>query len=379
MSFFSFLKRNKESYSLVFNIGSGSLSGGLVSFTEAPGENVVYYTKENISYQPKISAPRHLELMRQALGKLVAKIQKGISEKITTSITHGVDRVFFIFSSPWSVSQTKIIRVKENRSFKVSQAYLDRLIGEQEKQFQIGIASAGRVIEKKIIQVKINGYVINDFKDKLARELEVAVFFTVVPEEILSVIEETVSKAFVHKNIWCHSFSLATLSVIGNLFPHKEDFMHAIVSEEITDISFVKDGVMLSSASLPLGRNDFMRELATTLNVTPAIADSQIKMQGLQKNDELAAMKLAVAMDKAGLVWLNKFSATIESFKEKIYVPETLFLIADQDLAPFLKNKLERQDFKVFLLDNKKVKPPIPGNDLLFKLELMFLDNIYKI
>ena len=49
------------------------------------------------------------------------------------------------------------------------------------------------------------------------------------------------------------------------------------------------------------------------------------------------------------------------------------------DLAPFLQDKIVKQDFKVVLLDNKKIRPPIPGNDLIFKLDLMFLDNVYKI
>lgn len=371
MSLFSFFKKNKESYSLVFNIGSGSVSGGVVRFTEAPGENVTFYAKENILFQEEISTPKHLELMKSALTTLAHKIQKGGPKKI--------DRVFYIFSSPWSISQTKVIKVKESKPFKVTESYLNHIVEEQEKNFQTEIAKSGKIIERKIIQAKINGYSVNDFYNKTTKELEVSVFFTVVPENILKTVEEAVSKTFIVGEVWCHSLALATQSVIKNLFPQKEDFISLEVSEEITDISIVKNNVMISSASIPLGRNDFMRALSKELKVTEEIADSQIKMHGSNSNDELGNMKLSVAMDKAGLDWLTKISGIFNGFKEKIYVPDSIFMIADPDMATFLRNKIEKQDFKITLLDNKKIRPPIPGNDLIFKIELMFLDNIYKI
>jgi cell division ATPase FtsA len=181
------------------------------------------------------------------------------------------------------------------------------------------------------------------------------------------------------ENIWCHSLSLSLLSVIRNIFPHKEDFIHIDISEEITDISVVKENIMTSSISIPFGRNDFMREMSTTLKATKEITDSMLKMQSGKNNDDLASLKLAVAMDKTAANWLAKIFEILDSLKGKMYVPEDVFLIANSDLVTFLKDKLEKHDFKVLLVDNKKIKPPMSGDDLIFKLELMFLDNLYKI
>jgi len=371
MSFFSFLQKNKESYSLVFNIGSGSVSGAVVKFTEAPGEMVIYYANEVIPFQSEISVPKHLQLMKSSLSTLAAKLRKSNVNKI--------DRIFYVFSSPWSISQTKIIKIKEGKPFKITESYINHQIDLQEKQFQTDISKSGKIIEKKIIQIKINGYVVEDFHNKYARDLEIAVFFTVVPDNILQVVEEAVSKTFNVKEIWCHSFFLSTLSVIKNLFPQKQDFIHIEVSEEITDISIVKDGIMVSSASIPLGRNDFIRELSLVLKVSEEIADSQIKIHCAKSNDEFAALKLSVAMDKAAQNWLGKITEILNGFKDTIYVPASIFLIANNDLAIFLKDKLHKQDFTVTLLDNKKIKSPIIIEDVIFKIELMFLDNLYKI
>jgi hypothetical protein len=179
MSLFSFLKKNKESYSLVFNIGSGSLSGGIVKFTEKVGVEMVHYDKEPISFQEEISVPKHLELMKSSLGTLTTKIQAEGLKKIDSKKGKNIpiDRVFYIFSSPWSTSQVKTIKIHEPKTFRVTENYLNRIINEQEKQFQQEIAKTGKVVEKKIIQVKINGYAVNDFYNKTARDLEISVLF----------------------------------------------------------------------------------------------------------------------------------------------------------------------------------------------------------
>ena len=370
MSFFSFTKRNKESYSLVFNIGSGCVSGGLIKFTEESGVDIVHYEKEIITYQEKISAPKHLEYMKNALTILASKVK-------VAGVT--VDRAFYMFSSPWSASQTKIIKINELKPFKITPEYIKRIIDQQEKEYQTEISQAGKIIEKKIIQIKINGYVVSDYLNKITKDLEISVFFTVVPEDILQVVDQAVSKTFQVKNIWCHSLALSLLTNIRNLFPQKPDFICLDVSEEITDISIVKDNVMVSSASLPLGRNDFIRDLSFILKVTKPVADSMINMNCTGSHDELAALKLSVAMDNAARNWLIKIFEILDSFKNKIYVPEDIFLITNSDLSCFLKSKLEKHDFRVTLVENKKLKINFKTEDIIYKLELMFLDNLYKI
>jgi len=381
MSFFSFLKRNKESYSLVFNVGSGSISGGIVKFTEKKGVNLVYYNKEEIPFQQELSVLRHLDLMKVTLAALTNKLRTEGLKKIITKKGEGIniDRAFYIFSSPWSTSQTKTIKVSESKPFRVTESYLNRVIDEQEKQFIDNSSHLGKIIEKKIIQVKINGYVVTDIYNKYTRDLEISVYFTVVPEAVLDLVEKTVSKNFNIKNSWCHSSSLAVFSVIRNLFPQKEDFIYVDVNEEITDIFIIKDDVILGEASFPFGSNHFTREVSSILRVPKEVSNSMIKMHCLKNNDELAALKMAVIMDKAARKWLNKISEILNGFKAKMYVSDSIFLVSNNDRLCFFREKLQKQDFDVFVINNNKLKSPVVINDIMFRLVLMFLDNLYKI
>jgi hypothetical protein len=98
-----------------------------------------------------------------------------------------------------------------------------------------------------------------------------------------------------------------------------------------------------------------------------------------KSHDELASLRLAVAMDQASKNWFTKITEVLNSFKQQSFISNTVFLITNNDLVDFIKEKLQKQDFEVLLIDNKKIKPPMIGDDLVFKLELMFLDNLYKI
>lgn len=381
MSFFSFKKKNTDGYSLVFNINSGSVAGALVKITEKEGVNLIHYHKEPILFQTEISIPQHLVLMKKSLTAVAQNIQaegfKKIIKKNKKPIT--IDKFFYLFSSPWCLSQTKIIKIREPKLFKVTENYINKLINDQGEKFQMEIPGSEKIIEKKIIQIKTNGYIVNDIYNKVIQDLELSVLFTIVPDDILNAVETAVSSVFVVKNAWCHSSTLSIFSAIRDLFPQKEDFIHIDISEEITDIFIVKDNTIVSNASLPYGRNHFIRELSTVLKVTEEIADSMIKMSINKSNDELAAVKLSVAMDTAGRNLLGKINDILNSFKEKIYVPNTIFLIVNNDLILFLKNKLSKHDFEVLLIDNKKIKSAIPIDDLNFRLGLMFLDKIYII
>lgn len=367
MSFFSLFKKNiknKENYSLVFNISSGRVAGAIVKFTERAGVSVQAYSQENILMNQETA-------LASAIDTLAKKLQKNNLTKI--------NRVFYLFSSPWSISQTKTIRIKEFKPFKVTHEYLDRLVSEQEEKFQTEIAVHGRIIEKKIIQVKINGYTVNQIENKLANDLELSVFSTVVPEKVLNLIETAVAKTFVVKQSWYHSSALAVFSVVRDLFPQQEDFIQLDLTEELTDLAIIKDGLIMSLASIPLGRNHFIRALSTELKVTPEIADSMIKLNYSGKNDELASLKLGVAMDRAVKSWLDQLTVIFNSLKEKIYISQVIYFVANNDLTDFFIGKLKKMDFQVKAIDQRRVNLLNGEDDVSLKIGLIFLDKVYKI
>lgn len=388
MSFFSF-KKNKSSslldgsYSLVISLSSGSISGGIIKHTEKVGVDVVYYTKENIHFQQDISIPRYLELMEKSLTTLASKIQKegltvlkSTNPKLKNLV---LNRAFYLFSSPWCISETKTLYVKENIPFKVTDTYINKIIDQAEKEYQNSTFKNSKVIEKKIIQIKNNGYLVDNIIGQTTKEFEISVYFSFVDDSILAKIEQSISKIFYINNVWCHSNTLAIFSNIRNLFPQKDDFIYLDIGEEIIDISVINNNIISHNVTIPLGYNYFIRELSKDLNIPESVAATTIKMYKNKTVDDLANIKNTVSLNKISEDLLLKITDNLNSLKLKSYISENMFLIANSDLSFFLKDKLEKYDYKVLFIENKHIKSNLKIEDLIFKLELMFLDNLYKI
>ncbi len=388
MSIFSF-KKNKSStlsdgsYSLVIGLSSGSISGGIIKHTEKAGVDVVYYAKEDISFQQDISIPRHLELMEKTLTTLASKIQtegltvlKSTNPKLKNLV---LNRAFYMLSSPWCISETKTLYIKENLLFKVTDTYVNKIIDQVEKEYQNSNFKNSKVIEKKIIQIKNNGYVVDNIINQHTKEFELSVHFSFADNQILDSIEKSISNFFHIDNVWCHSSSLAIFSTIRNLFAQKDDFIHLDISEEMTDISVVSNDIITNLVSIPMGRNYFIRELSKDLNIPESVASTTIKMHSIKSGDDLANIKNTVSLNKITDTWLVKITDTLNDLRTKKYISQDVFLIANSDLSFFLKGKLEQNSYQVLFIENKNIKSNLKIEDVIFKLGLMFLDNIYKI
>jgi len=103
------LAKNKDKLMLVFDIGSSNVSGALFWAQESGAPKIIFSTTEAIKIENKINTDRFLLLTMQTLEVVVNKIYKsglGIPEEI-----------FCVLSSPWHMSQTRIINLKKNTPF----------------------------------------------------------------------------------------------------------------------------------------------------------------------------------------------------------------------------------------------------------------------
>ena len=138
MSLFSFSSnKNCEEVSAVFHIGSGSVDGHLVRLSKISKPEIIYTTNAPILFQKNINLERHFKLMIKALDSALKDIQKqGVLHLNFTGLrNHGIRRAFYILSSPWCASQTKIIKIKKDKPFEITKDSIENFIDEQENKF----------------------------------------------------------------------------------------------------------------------------------------------------------------------------------------------------------------------------------------------------
>lgn len=352
MSLFSFLNnRREEDVSALFHIGSGSIAGHLIRLSKTSKPEIIYTTRTLIPFQKNINTERHFRLMIRAFESTLKDIQKqGLLHLNFTGLrNYGIRNAFYILSSPWCVSQTKIIRIKKDNPFEISEKSLEGVMEEQEKKFLLEESSEGaKIIEKKIIEAKLNGYKMTEIFGKTAKEAELSFFMTLAPEYLLEELKTIAGKYFNFRLSHFHSFSLSSFSVIRDIYPDKENFIYLDIHEELTDLSMVKENIFVENASFPLGKNFFIRRISEKLNVSASEAQSLINLYGSDKCDQTTFKKVQTIIDATLKDWFNNFHTVLASFSLSMYVPRTIFMIVSDEFKIFLAEKLKEEKFSQF-------------------------------
>jgi len=366
MGIFSKAKKDGELV-LVFDVGSSSVGGALFMTQESGIPKIIKVVREPILLQETLDIDRFLSLAIQSLERVAGEIYKsglGIPKKC-----------FCILSSPWHISQTRVIKLEKNTPFVFTGKLANSLIKKEVSLFEEeyvarykNIKSPLRSIEFKNIKIMLNGYETHKPLDQKARELEMTVFISVCEERIIDQINKAIGKFFHFKEIKFSSFVLASFAVMRDVYAHNNDFLMIDISGEVTEISMAKDNVLRESISFPLGSNFIVRKASSILNTPLDETKSLINLFQNRHATESVATKLLSVMEGLQKDWLTKFQESLANLSNDMSVPSTIYLAVDKDFVPFFKHAIETEQFNQYTLTESKFKIIFLGLDIFHGL-----------
>src|SRR3989344_6115618 len=107
MDVFSFFKNSDKSTVIaVFDIGSASVGGALISFHAGEKPKIIWSARESMVFQNDLNFVRFLSSRLEPLEKVLIKMQH-------SEMPHP-RRFLCIFSSPLYASQTRVIKMKQD-------------------------------------------------------------------------------------------------------------------------------------------------------------------------------------------------------------------------------------------------------------------------
>jgi cell division ATPase FtsA len=341
----------REKLSLVFDIGTTSVGCGLVATHDSKPPEVLYVTRSYFDQVGSIDPKRLFTSMIESLKAIELKvIKEGIVDAKEKRNISSVSNVHFFISSPWSLSRTKILTVKKDQPVKITKVFIENLLESELKLFTSSIEGATpnantglQVLSQKVVDIKLNGYSVDKPYGKLASTIDISIFLSVVPKEVISKIEEITHKMFRHGEMHAAAFPFAAFSVIRDAHRDLDDFMFIDISGPITDISAVRSGSMVENATFPKGHDSMVRIIAKEMSVDIDTALSFIKMYTEGHLDEGKQKTFEEALTKARDDWHVSFDAVVQDMSTRIVAPNTLFLISSNDLASFLMRMLKAE------------------------------------
>ncbi|MBI5133840.1 MAG: hypothetical protein HZA81_00400 [Candidatus Taylorbacteria bacterium] len=368
----------KSELGVVFHIGSSSVGAGLVRLKRGEIPHVVFALREPLPYRDELDAQRFLADMVEAVKRTNLRLAKeGLAHlKFTEFGSLSVKRVFCAFASPWSVTQTKIATIEKKEGFVFTKEMAERVLREQEKIFERemaegspGLANALDTIEERVVQIKLNGYEIAEPYGKRAEKAEISIFMSFVPKAVVEKVSEAAYMAYHPKSVQSFSLPLAAFSTVRSAFKGEKDFIFLDIGGELSEISVVKDGLMLETASFPFGRHFVVRKVSKALGASPEEAASLIRLAEENQATPDVLERLAPIMAEARKEWMDAFHYVLQGVSTRTSVPTKLFAVIYNDFVPFFMKALKDEKVAEFgvidvplsvtLLNHDKLKPVV--------------------
>ena len=346
MSISVFSKKPVKKVGVVLDIGSKTVGGAIFEKDADGGTKLLYTARESIIFKKVITGESLFGAMLRSLELVLIHLEKyGLEHFARASKFHyHVDTVAGVVSSPWHVSETKNLKLSQEKPFAVTEALVENLLAKEEKSFMEELSDGDHrepsldFLEHKIIEMKLNGYVTANPYGKKVNQLELNLFTSFAPKQILAKIRASVQKYFPAPHLEFHTFSLAAFASIRDFFPNLEHFLVVQIGGEVTDITIVKKGLIADAVSFPLGYNNLLRALDLICGNHPNCSlEALLALHREAKINSVDKKKVESAIADAKTSWLELFNTAISNFSAETFLPQTVFLFEDSLCAPIFQ------------------------------------------
>ncbi|MFA6475922.1 MAG: hypothetical protein WCV68_00750 [Candidatus Paceibacterota bacterium] len=366
-------KKKKESAVIgIIDIGSARVSGALM--TDWP--KVTNEISEAVTWQEMPNWERFQTGIEQSLKSVLKKLAHGKHKK--------PEELFVFLSAPFFIGSTKIVHAKDRTAFEITPPYLAGLVKKDILSFDRGQKGDLVRIENEIMQIKLDGYPVEEPIGQMAHELELSHWQSESHVSLIERFKEIIQSEFPEIQINFHSFAYASYAVFSELLPDK-DWIFVDTGNELTDVIVIKDGYLAEHLSFPIGKNSLIRAVTRSLQTVPLETESVLNRYASGKTNQNLKTRLEPALVKPAEEWLSNLSESLNRVLETTILPESIYMFGDEPsdkvFADFIKKadfsavSIGRKPFKVYYADKPlgqainqlegKASPPVGNNFLL--------------
>lgn len=367
MSLFSglFEKKNNSNYSLVIDIGSESIGAAFVEQLSDNKPYIIDTERHLIPFQEKINIKRFIELMKETLEITINELKNRNVGIVPSSC-------LITLASPWHASQTRVIHINSKDNFLITKDGLSEMLNNEAQAFMSentkeGVMTNNSIIESHIIQVKINGYSLEKPIGRKTNNIELFMHITSSPDTIICSLEEILKKNWPNIKVVFHSFMFSLYNTIKDKFDKSSSFLIIDIAGEVTDVTLVRNNVLLESISFPLGYRSFLRRVASQLSLEPENAYSEIKLWNKQKMSKERSDQIAEIFEKMTSDWLILFSASLKKMTEVNILPRTIYLVSDDEYDTAFANAIFDKSGDILGENQEKFKIKTLNSEFLSK------------
>ena len=346
-------------FSLIIEIQSGIVKGSLI-FKKKDSENpqITFTTIKIIQRKEHTEGAYLIKLMLKA----VAEVAEEISHK-----TNHLKSIHYVFSSPWVVSHLKTVKVDFEKDTEITEKTVNEIIDKDYKDL-ISNSTDLVCIDRKVYEIKLNGYVVTNYKKRKAKNLQMSFAYTVGSTATLKKVHAVFSH-FISAKIEIDQ----PASLLLSLAMHSSDYILLDIHGELTDVVIVKMGLPFYTYSFDYGISTLSRKLQSTMKNSANTVDSMLSLLYASKLEENEEKRLSKIIEPIISGWYAGFRKSLESLNDRFHIdfhmPRTLYLFANEHSEVFRKALVEgskdRFNLSIEVLENPSPMYMLALKDML--------------
>lgn len=338
----------------IVDVGSGSVGVAIVVLNSESGKlHTVWTQREHIQMGTDVNPKALLKKINVTIVNVLLELgSNGVKALSQFDPSLTISSVQTTICAPWSYTVTKTIHYNRDSSFVITKDLLSQLVETAKKQIQEelpnkkAIENLGlRIITDVTVQTKLNGYTINNPVGKKCKYVSLANISTVAREDILLVIEESLDKIFPKITVNHFSFMLIYYAVLEQLHPDTTEICLVDVTNEATEIGFVRKNVLTYTTNIPYGTFSLSREIAQACKIPSEEAYSILK-DGLDNAKNVYGINKFTLINNIVDTYIDNLANQFSSTNDGLSISNTLFLHTSKNTEEFFANCLKKAAHK---------------------------------
>lgn len=365
-----FGKKKTEELVAIFDIGSGSVGGALVSFpidtTEIPVIKKSFRTDINYT-SDKINVGLFTNSMLKALHSTADGLFQG---KIGAP-----DRIVVVVASPWYSSETRMVKMTKEIPFIFTHKIADDLLDKELKSITLDntkktktIYNELEIMEHHIMDVSLNGYEVLDPIGMRTKSVEMNMIFSFSQKLFLDKIRKEIIKTFNDIPVYFSSFIVASYFAVRDKYVSPDSYLLLDIGGEVTEVGIVSKGILKASLSFPFGKKTFYKYICTKLEIELRDAKEIISLYNSGDMSSEQKTKYELLFKSIESSWSEAFRECIGGLPHVLALPSTVFLTADSDILNWFTSVVSNEEYiQSMTIDHKCTVVSLKSSDFFMK------------
>jgi cell division ATPase FtsA len=266
-----------------------------------------------------------------------------------------IAEVHYVLSSPWIVSEAKLLSKRFEKETEITQKYVCDLIAEDREKLGSSTTEPLQVIEQKIFDVRLNSYSLTDWEHKSTKALDVSFTVSVAGAKMVENFINLSSHIVRPSKVHFHSSLLLQYIGIENVLEPGQNYCLVHIHGDETDVSVVRQKACIFFGSYSFGVRTVVDKISQISNLGRQATDSLVVLYTGGKLDDGENKKNIESIQTVAVQWYDELKKVLAVPNLEIKAPMSVIVTAwahDDFFVKVLKDSIPGVPVYILSIDD---------------------------